>query len=197
MNELKFKQTKIMVRQLLLTFIDVNRAILPLFDKRNIYRIPFKAYDKFRENDKESFRLELYRLQQEKIIKKYFDGKEEFIEISIKGKKRLKKYVIDQLDIKQPKVWDKKWHIVIFDIPNSKNKSRDTLRHKLIEIGFIELQESVYVFPFDCRSEIIFLKNLLYLNPYVQYIIADRIETEVDLIKIFLNKEILNDKLIK
>lgn len=196
MDKIKLKKTEIMVRQILLTFVDINRAILPVFDKRNVYRIPFKAYDKFRENDKESFRLEMRRLQQEKIIKKYSDNKGEFIELSVKGKKRLKKYVIAQLEIDQPKTWDKKWRIVIFDIPDTKKKSRDVLRRKLIEIGFAELQESVYVFPFDCLSEISFLKNLLYLGPHVQYIVADRIETEIDLIKIFLHNNILTEKLI-
>lgn len=197
MNEIKLKQTKIMARQILLTFIDINRTILPLFDKRHVYRIPFKAYDKFRENDKDNFKIEMRRLQQQKLIKKYLDGKEEYVEMSNKGKTRLKKYVINQLEINQPELWDKKWRIVIFDIPNAKKKSRDVLRRKLLEIGFIELQESVYVFPFDCWPEIMFLKNLLYLSPHIQYIVADRIETEVDLIKIFLNCGTLKEKLLR
>ena len=74
-------------------------------------------------------------------------------------KKLKKKYLTEQLEFKNSDKWDGKWHIVIFDIPNEKRKMRDVVRHKLLRIGFLELQESVYVYPFDCLLEINFLKK--------------------------------------
>lgn len=65
---------------------------------------------------------------------------------------------------------------------------RDVLRRKLEEIGFVKLQESIYVFPYDCLNEIEALKTLFYIKPYVQYVIADRIESETDLIDLFFDR---------
>lgn len=196
MDELKFKKTKIIARQILLYFIDFNRVVLPYFDKKKIYRIPMKMYDKFRLKDKERFRRELYRLKQQGFVKKYLAGKSDYLELTQKGQKLIKKYLIEGLEIRAPQKWDKKWRIVIFDIPNDKRKMRDVLRNKLQTIGFFELQESVYVFPFDCQNEISFLKNMYFLRPYIQYIVADRIETETDLIKMFLDRGLLSEKLL-
>ena len=197
MDEINFKRSKILVRQLLLCFIDFNRTVLPYFDKRKLYRLPFKEYDRFRVTDKEKFRKELYRLKQYGFIKKYYQGKEQFLTLTKKGESLTKRYLIEQLDFIKPKIWDKKWRLVIFDIPNPKKKSRDAVRRKLENIGFIKLQESVYVFPFECLLEINFLKNTYYLSPYIQYIVAERIESEINLIKKFLRLHVLEDKMIK
>ncbi len=193
-ENIQLKKTMIISRQVLLYFFDFYRVVLPIFDKANVYRIPFKSYDRFREKDKIKFSREIYRLKRAGIIKKYTDEKGEFIEITSKGKKIAKKYFIDQLEILIPKAWDKKWRLVIFDIPDDKRNARDVLRSKLERIGFIELQESVYVFPFDCQREISLLKKMYFIEPYVQYIIADRIETETNLLKKFYDKGILNKK---
>lgn len=45
--------------------------------------------------------------------------------------------------------WDRKWRVVIFDIEEKKKKARNSLRLKLISLGFGKLQESVYITPLD------------------------------------------------
>lgn len=189
---LKLKKTAIVSRQILLYFFDFYRSVIPIFDKARVYRIPFKAYDKFRENDKIKFSREMYRLKRAGIIKKYIDEKGESIELTAKGKRLAKKYLIDQMEVALPRKWDKKWRLVIFDIPNEKRIIRDVLREKLERIGFMKLQESVYVFPFDCQKEIDIMKATYYIRPYVQYIVADRIETEVNLLENFYDNGLLN-----
>lgn len=193
-DDLALKKTSIVARQILLYFFDFFRIVLPIFDKRNIYRIPFKSYDKFRLQDKMKFSREMYRLKRAGFVKEYFLNKEKFIELTPKGKKYLKWYLADELILKRSPQWDKKWRIVIFDVPNDKKVARDVLRQKLERLGFLKLQESVYVFPFECFAEINLLKNLYYLKPYVQYIVAEAIETEVDLLEKFYDRGILNQK---
>ena len=197
LDNIRLKKTAIVARQILLYFFDAYRTILPIFDKANVYRIPFKDYDRFRENDKIKFSREMYRLKRAGIIKKYIDKKGEFIEITSKGREMAKKYFVNQLEISIPKVWDKKWRLVIFDIPDDKRNARDILREKLEAIGFLKLQESVYVFPFDCQSEIGLLKRIYFIEPYVQYIVADRIETEINLIERFYDRGLISNKNIK
>src|SRR3990172_9221630 len=190
-KNIKLKKTTAIARQILFYFLDVNRNILPMFDKRNVYRIPFQYYDRFRDQDKDRFNQELYRLEQAGFIKKYLDGKEEIIELKPKGKNRIKRMLTQDLEIPIPKKWDRKWRLVIYDIANDNKDKRQFLKNKLENLGFIKLQESVYIFPFDCLREITLLKNMYFLNPHVQFIIADRVETETNLIKIFLDRGIL------
>ena len=136
----------------------------------------------------------MYRLKHAGIIREYLKDKERFIKLTEKGKKRFKKYVLSALEIELPAKWDRKWRLVIFDIPDDKRIERDLLRRKLESLGFFKLQESVYVFPFECANQINYLKKSYFISPYVQYILADRIETEADLIKTFYDRGLLNEE---
>jgi len=45
------------------------------------------------------------------------------------------------------KPWDKKWRLVVFDIPEKNRLARDALRKKLKELGFAPLQRSTWISP--------------------------------------------------
>jgi len=123
-REILLRKSSIVSRQILLGFVDVYRAVIPFFDKARFYRVPFKAYDKFRENDRIRFSKEMYRLKKLGFIKTYIKNKEKFVVLTLKGKELAKTYFVDQMEIKIPKEWDQKWHLVIFDIPNDKKGAR-------------------------------------------------------------------------
>lgn len=196
MDKLKIRKTEIIARQMLLYFVDFFRLTIPIFDKARFYRIPFQEYDKLRLKDKIKFSHEMYRLKREGVIKRYIDEKGKFIELTPKGQKLIKKCFTEQLEIKSPAKWDKKWRVVIFDIPEDKKRERDILRNKLERMGFLKLQESVYVYPFECGLEIEMLKKMYFIEPYVQYVLADRIETEIDLLEKFYDLGVLEKQKI-
>jgi CRISPR-associated endonuclease Cas2 len=81
----------------------------------------------------------------------------------------------------RPKRWDKKWRVVIFDIPESRKKSRDVLRFRLKQIGFVKLQHSVWVYPYDCEELLTLLKQEYRLGKDVIYLVADVIERSKDI----------------
>lgn len=54
----------------------------------------------------------------------------------------------------QSKPWDRRWKIVVFDIPEKERKVRNYLRAKLYELGFGMLQESVWISPFDIIEDL-------------------------------------------
>lgn len=195
-DDIALKEATMLSKQILLSFVDVYRWIIPIFDKRGIYRIPIKYYDKFRDKNKEHFYHEMSRLKKSKFIKKYFDGKNYYLELTSKGKKQIKSYLTQDLEIKKPARWDKKWRIVIYDIANDKKDKREILRQKLDSLGFLKLQESVYVFPFDCLNEVNLLKEMYYLGPSVQYLVVERVESEIDLLSRFYDREILTKKMM-
>jgi DNA-binding transcriptional regulator PaaX len=85
---------------------------------------------------------------------------------------RALRYQFNNLIIKRPQRWDKKWRIVLFDIPEEKRKIRDALRKKLKNLGFLEFQKSVFIFPYPCSNEINFVVNFFDIHNYVYYLEA-------------------------
>lgn len=142
----------------------------------------------FGGNNKRSqykLRRALYQLKKNKLVNIYYKGNEEFIEITEKGKKRLLQYDYDNIKIKMPKKWDGMWRIVIFDIPEKRKKARNAVVMKLKEIGFYSIQKSTYISPYECKDEIDFIGEHLFIRKYIDYIIAKSIDKEEKLKKLF------------
>ena len=51
-----------------------------------------------------------------------------------------------------------------FDIPEKLKRAREVLRDKLKDIGFIELQKSVFAHPFECEDEINFIVEVFQIR---------------------------------
>jgi CRISPR-associated endonuclease Cas2 len=90
--------------------------------------------------------------------------KQIYIHLTEAGKKLAEKYQIGNLKIKKPRKWDKKWRIIVFDIPYKQKFKRESLRSKLKELGFYQLQKSVWLHPFNCQKEIDLLRNFFGLK---------------------------------
>ena len=80
--------------------------------------------------------------------------------------------------------WDGKWRILMFDIPESKRESRDSLTNKLRNLGFIQFQKSVWVYPYPCAEEIDFVTEYFSIAENVN-LITVRIENDKPLRKEF------------
>ena len=94
------------------------------------------------------------------------------------GKKVLRRWQLADYKLTKPKKWDKKWRIVIFDIPERKKKVRDKIRQIFVETGFRRLQDSVWVYPYDCEDVIGLLKADFGIGRDLLYVIADQIEND-------------------
>lgn len=184
------------IKEILTYLVDLNMGILEIFDRHQMYRKCIDDYWGWRNLDHKKFSQKIYRLKQQKLIRIYKEGKKKYIKLTPKGIDKLKGLVIDDIEIQSPKKWDKKWRIVIFDIPNDKKVKRNIFRERLERLGFISIQESVFVHPFECKKEIDFITTNYYIKSYVKYIIADMFEGDEDLIPEFLERNILNKKII-
>jgi DNA-binding transcriptional regulator PaaX len=105
--------------------------------------------------------------------------------LSENGKKRALTYQTRTMRITTPKVWDGKWRVVIFDIPEDERDARDSLREHLNRLGFYKLQQSVAIHPFDCRDEIDFVIELHAVRKYVRCMIVEQIDNERDIKRFF------------
>lgn len=127
-----------------------------------------------------------YRLKKEGLV--YFEkkGKQIYIRLTEKGKKKAGWFQIDALEIKKPKRWDKKYRLVIFDISEMKRIYREVFRGKLKELGFYPLQKSVWVCPYDCQDEIELLRDFFGLSQKeLKFIVAEKIEKDDEIKQFF------------
>jgi DNA-binding transcriptional regulator PaaX len=112
--------------------------------------------------------MAIYRLKKKKLVKEIERAGDVVWQLTPQGHK-----VADQQSAwfatPQPAPrWDKKWRLVIFDIPEKKKVARDVLRGKLKLWGFRQLQKSVWIWPYPCRQEVEALAESLEITPYVQ-----------------------------
>jgi len=119
------------------------------------------------------------------IEEKYHkDGTTTFI-LSENGKQKALRFNIDKMEIKKPARWDGKWRIVMFDIPEKLRRLRDSLRLHFREIGLIELQKSVFVYPYPCSEEIEFILEFYNTRKHVRFVLAEKIDNQLHLMKKF------------
>jgi DNA-binding transcriptional regulator PaaX len=83
------------------------------------------------------------------------------------------------------RTWDGKWRLFAFDIPERLRVLRRELRLVLRRAGFIQLQQSLWVYPHECGE----LKQLLDMDArlarYVVYATVERMDNEKNLLASF------------
>lgn len=117
-------------------------------------------------------------LKRQKLIEiiKDDDGKVS-VQLSNKGKKRIREFSIDTVFIKKPKKWDGKWRILMFDIPTEPkiyNQAREALRNKIKELGFYQMQKSAWVYPYECEDEILFIAEAFDVTKFIEIITSEK-----------------------
>jgi DNA-binding transcriptional regulator PaaX len=123
-----------------------------------------------------------YKLKKQGLVDFYEKNNQIYISLTEKGKKKAGWMQIDALKIKKTKKWDGKWRILLFDIMETKRFHRESLRGKLIELGFRLLQKSAWIIPYECKDEIGLLKSFFGLSDKeVKLVVAQSIEGEKEL----------------
>ncbi|OGM93116.1 hypothetical protein A2372_01755 [Candidatus Wolfebacteria bacterium RIFOXYB1_FULL_54_12] len=135
---------------------------------------------------KAQLRNTFYYLQSKGFIEFEDRNGQVFIALTGEGKRMAGKYQINDLKIRKDKKWDKKWRILIFDIAEKHKIKREALRGKLRELGFYQLQKSVWVYPYDFEREAVLLREFFGLAVKEMTIIAEaKIEEDDNLRKFF------------
>lgn len=104
-----------------------------------------KGYD--RPLKKASFAQALRRLRERGLIE-LVSEKEVLIKLTDEGKT----FAVWEKFRKLEGIWDKKWRIVAFDIPQTHYLIRDLFRRRLKEFGFKQLQKSIWISKVDCTD---------------------------------------------
>jgi phenylacetic acid degradation operon negative regulatory protein len=70
-------------------------------------------------------------------------------------------------------LWDGRWHLLTFSVPESKRHLRRKLRRRLLWFGFGVLNHTTWISPRDLRIEVERIVNALDARPYVEFFTAE------------------------
>lgn len=107
------------------------------------------------------------------------------LRVTDKGRKKLRSWSLQKYQIPKPKKWDKRWRVLIFDIPERRKGLRDKVRRALQASGFVRLQDSVWIYPYDCEELIILLKADFKIGKDMLYMIVDTLEYDTPILTRF------------
>ncbi len=137
------------------------------------------------KNKKASFNRSFKRLKDTGMITFKKTDKCNFVQLTPKGEAKLRQIQLRNYKFKKPKKWDGKWRVLTFDIKEERKGTRDKIRITLGRIGFVRLQDSVWVYPYDCEDLITLLKADFKIGKDLIYMIVDSIENDKLLLKNF------------
>ncbi|MBU1032749.1 MAG: hypothetical protein ABII13_05390 [Patescibacteria group bacterium] len=136
---------------------------VPVYRKRPVSR------------NKKNLNLVLKRLQKRGLIKVWIDGNgKEMIKVTPKGQEEIVRYELRETKINKPRRWDRKWRVIIFDIPVDFNKTRDSLRAFLKKNDLVKLQSSVWIYPYPCEEAVELIRSALGTRDETLYLTCGR-----------------------
>lgn len=185
-KELKKERRKTNIQKIILSSIATAGILsVALLAPNALQALKPLGLDKKFKNFKNDTNRSLSRLLNAGLVVFIEKDDKKYLKLTEKGRLKLMCFEKYNFKLNKPKKWDKKWRIVIFDIPQSRKAQREKLRFTLKQIGFIKLQHSVWVYPYDCEDLITLLKLDFKMGKDILYIIADKIENDKLLKKYF------------
>ncbi len=171
----------------ILTYLGIGATIATAFVSPNAagaiaktFFSPSFSYDPegWKRYNKGYLRQSLRRLEAQKLVQYAVADGQDIVTITKEGKTKILKYALENLEIKKPKVWDGKWRVVIYDIPARDRSLQWVIRDALKSMGFYQMQESVYLFPYPCYDEVEFLRSFYGVGAMVKYLLVTKLEDD-------------------
>ena len=141
---------------------------------------------RFKKYAKRTISTTFDRLRRSGVLSIESRNNQIYVSLTPEGKKKAGIFQINDLKIKIPRQWDKKWRLLTFDIAHTRRILREALRGKLKQLGFRQFQKSIWIHPFHCSAEIILIKGFFGLtDKEVQLIVAEDIGNEEEWKRVF------------
>src|SRR3989338_114334 len=102
-------------------------------------------------------------------------GGKRYARITEKGKHMLDLETA-RMQVVKKKRWDRRWRLVIFDIPERHRSVRIRLRKSMASCGFERLQDSVWAYQYDCEDLIALVKAEFRIGADALYLIVEQME---------------------
>ncbi|MEK7163907.1 MAG: CRISPR-associated endonuclease Cas2 [Patescibacteria group bacterium] len=167
-----------------LKYVFDNLQILFPQTKKNLMKLKYSNIPDWEDYLPASVYLAADTLKRRGFIEKISTPDGILVKITDQGKKQILKY--DLLKLTPPKTkWDGQWRLVFFDIAEIDRKKRDQLRIYLRNLGMEQMQESVFVSPYDVFDQVCYLREVLDVPHGVKLAKLSWIENQDELKQIF------------
>lgn len=129
--------------------------------------------------NKKKYNLKYYlnqktqKLVKNGLLKITTENGKQFLSLTEKGEHELLYYKITE---KKRQKWDGKWRVVIFDVWESTRYKRNLLRNEIKDFGFVQLQRSVWIYPYECADFIELLKTDLLFGKNIRYMVVENLD---------------------
>jgi len=137
-----------------------------------------KEFESWKHFNRSYLKRTIRRLRREKIVEIQERDGEQTVILTKNGKRRILKYSLEELSISKPKRWDGQWRLVMYDVTHDRKQLRDLFRETLKNLGFYQLQESVWLYPYPCEKTISFLREYYGIGNEVIYVVARKLEDD-------------------
>lgn len=107
------------------------------------------------------------------------------VEVALTRSGRLRWQKIELDEPLHDKRWDRKWRLVLFDIPVSLRQNAFAFRTALKRLGFKQIQQSAWLTPYHCETQVALLRQHYGIQPYVRICELSAIENEADIKALF------------
>lgn len=170
------------IQERILLLLSAGTALGFVLSPRKQWKIIQEVKDKWKDIDRRALREAIQKLYRSNLVseKHHADGSIT-ITLNESGKQQALRYSLDKMTITKPAKWDGKWRMVIFDIPESQKKLRNTFRWHIKNLGFLELQKSVFVLPYDAKRELDFIIEYYHAKQFIRYLVIESIDNDLHL----------------
>jgi len=158
--------------------IDFGESI-PLFDTPyQKMRRSFKIQNHWRYNRAMRY---LEHLEHIEFVKR---NDKLFVRLTKKGKLKALLARLNQ-EFKKPSNWDGKWRVIMWDIPEDSKEQRNKIRGLVKDLGFYQLQKSVFVTPHPLPSSAVSYLRECGLLSFIRFLRVDKLDDDEYLKKYF------------
>jgi len=127
----------------------------------------------------------LKRLETLGLVETATVGTKKVLRISRDGKEKLLSFLMEHIHPKMKNKWDKKWRIILYDIDFKKRNEQQAIRRALKNLGFRQMQKSVYISPFPCDDEVGVIRSFFGLGNDIKYMVVDKISDDTSIRQMF------------
>lgn len=136
--------------------------------------------------ERAQYRYRRRRAEERLRAERFIEERSGRLEITDRGRSALARTLSQvRLLLDKRPAWDGRWRIVAFDIPEKYHVLRDRVRTILKRAGFVQLQQSIWIFPYACEELVNLIREESALSQHILYGVLESIEDEARIKRVF------------
>jgi phenylacetic acid degradation operon negative regulatory protein len=119
-------------------------------------------------------------LEEAGLVETHHSGQQPYTRLTKDGKRKAHSLSLENDKGLVDPVWDKKWRIILLDLPEERKAEREGLRYLLKKAGFILLKNSVWISPYPFEHLFMNIKKDLSLTTEIMIFVTDTLDPETE-----------------